>query len=320
VDAARRRRIARNHTATHLLQAALRRALGDHVKQAGSRVDADGLRFDFTHFVAVTPEELATVEEEVNAAIWDDHRVHKEEQPLEQAVASGATAIFGEKYGDRVRVVTLPGVSSELCGGIHVDRSGEIGFFRILGEGSVAAGLRRIAAATAEGAYRAVREEGRELGAVAAALKVGPREAGQRAERLAEQLKSLEREVADLKGRLARGGSGDLLERTREVGGVKVLAARMDGLDMDTLRATVDHFKDKLGSGVVLLAAVTGDKASFACGVTRDLAMKHKAGDLVKKVAAVCGGSGGGKPEMATAGAKDTAKVDEALETLFTLL
>jgi alanyl-tRNA synthetase len=319
VDAERRRRIARNHTATHLLQAALRKALGDHVKQAGSHVDAERLRFDFTHFTGVTPGELATVEEEVNGAVWADHPVHKEEKSLEQAVASGAMAIFGEKYGDHVRVVTVPGVSSELCGGIHVNRSGEIGFFRIVSEGSVAAGVRRIEAATAEGAYAAVLEEGRELGAVAAALKVGPREAAKRAERLAEQVRAFEKEIAELKGKLARGGSADLLEQVREVGGVKVLAARMDGLDLDTLRATVDHFKDKLGSGVVLLASVVDGKVVFACGVTKDLIPKHKAGDLVKKVAAVCGGSGGGKPDMATAGGKDASQVDAALELLFTL-
>ncbi len=316
VDAGRRRRIARNHTATHLLQAALRRALGDHVKQAGSHVEADRLRFDFTHFAGVTAAELATVEEEVNAAVWADHPVHKEEKSLEQAVASGAMAIFGEKYGDRVRVVTVPGVSSELCGGIHVGRSGEIGFFKIVGEGSVAAGVRRIEAATAEGAYRAVLEGERELEGVAAALKVGPREAARRVARLAEQVRGLEKEVAELKAKLARGAGGDPTQRARVVNGVKVLAARMDGLDMETLRSTVDHFKDKLGSGVVLLASVVDDKVAFACGVTKDLAGKHKAGDLVKRVAAVCGGSGGGKPEMATAGGKDASRVDAALEEL----
>ena len=320
VDAARRRRIARNHTATHLLQAALRKALGDHVKQAGSHVEADRLRFDFTHFAGVTADELATVEEEVNAAVWADHPVHKEEQSLEQAVASGAMAIFGEKYGERVRVVTVPGVSMELCGGIHVGRSGEIGFFKITGEGSVAAGVRRIEAATAEGAYRAVLAEERELGAAAAALKVGPREVTRRAERLAEQVRGLEKEVADLKAKLARGAGGDPAEKALVVNGVKVLAARMDGLDMDTLRATVDHFKDKLVSGVVLLASAAEGKVSFACGVTKDLTGKHKAGDLVKKVAAVCGGSGGGKPEMATAGGKDASKVDAALEELLRLM
>ncbi len=320
VDVERRRRIARNHTATHLLQAALRKALGDHVKQAGSHVEADRLRFDFTHFAGVTATELATIEEEVNAAVWADHHVHKEEKSLEQAVASGAMAIFGEKYGDRVRVITVPGVSSELCGGIHVDRSGEIGFFKILGEGSVASGVRRIEAATAEGAYRSVLEEERELAAVAAVLKVGPREASKRADRLAEQLRALEKEVADLKTKLARGVGGDPTEQARVINGVNVLAARMDGLDMDTLRATVDHFKDKLQSGIVLLASVAGGKVAFACGVTKDLVGRYKAGDIVKKVAAVCGGSGGGKPEMATAGGKDTEKVDEALEALKKLL
>jgi len=320
VDKDRRRRIARNHTATHLLQAALRKALGDHVKQAGSHVEADRLRFDFSHFTGVTAAELATIEEEVNAAVWADHPVHKEEKSLEQAVASGAMAIFGEKYGDHVRVITVPGVSSELCGGIHVGRSGEIGFFKILSEGSVASGVRRIEAATAEGAYHAVLEDVRELAAVAAALKVGPREASQRAERLAEQVKGLEKSVADLKAKLARGAGGDPTEQARVVNGVKVLASRMDGLDMDTLRATVDHFKDKLQSGVVLLASVTEGKVAFACGVTKDLVGRYKAGDLVKKVAAVCGGSGGGKPEMATAGGKDAEKVDAALEELLKLI
>ena len=208
VDISRRSRIARNHTATHLLQAALRNALGDHVKQAGSLVEPDRLRFDFTHFTAMTEEELATVEEQVNASVWQDLEVTKAEMSLDEAVASGATAFFGEKYEERVRVVEVPGVSAELCGGVHIHRSGEIGFFKIVSEGSVAAGVRRIEGVTGDGAYGTVREQELILSRVAEALKTTPSEAAQRAGKLTEQVRSLERQVSDLKARMARGAGG----------------------------------------------------------------------------------------------------------------
>jgi alanyl-tRNA synthetase len=313
VDISRRSRIARNHTATHLLQAALRRALGDHVKQAGSLVEPDRLRFDFTHFTAMTEEELATVEEQVNASVWQDLEVTQAEMALDDAVASGATAFFGEKYEETVRVVEVPGVSAELCGGVHIHRSGEIGFFKIVSEGSVAAGVRRIEAVTGDGAYGTVREQEKVLARVAEALKTTPSEAAQRAGKLTEQVRSLEKQVADLKARMARGAGGDVMEQVREVKGVRVLSTRMDGLDMDTLRSTVDHFKDKIGSGIVLVGSETEGKVLLACGVTKDLTKTHRAGDIVKKTAALCGGSGGGRPDMATAGGKDASKLDEAL-------
>jgi len=320
VNGARRDRIARNHTATHLLQAALRKALGDHVKQAGSLVAPDRLRFDFSHFTAMTPEELATVEEEVNTAVWSDIDVSKEEKPLDEAVASGATAIFGEKYDETVRVVTVPNVSAELCGGIHVHRSGEIGLFKVTSEGSVAAGVRRIEAVTGEGAYRAVRVQEEELAQIAAALRTTPAEVAERVRKLAEQVRSLEREVADLKTRMARGTGDDVMGQVAEVRGVKVLASRMDGLDMETLRSTVDHFKDRIGSGIVLVGSVTDGKVLFACGVTKDLTGSYRAGDIVKKTAAICGGSGGGRPDMATAGGKDASRIDDAIAHLRELL
>jgi alanyl-tRNA synthetase len=320
VNAVRRGRIARNHTATHLLQAALRKALGDHVKQAGSLVDPERLRFDFTHFTAMTSEEVETVEEEVNSSVWKDIELMKKEMSLDEAVASGATAIFGEKYEDRVRVVRVPGVSAELCGGIHIGRSGEIGLFKITSEGSVAAGVRRIEAVTGDGAYAHVRSREKELAKVAGALKTTPAKAAQRAERLTEQVRSLEKHVADLKARMARGAGGDVAGQVREIKGVKLLASRMDGLDMETLRSTVDHFKDKLGSGIVVIGSVAGGKVLLACGVTGDLTAAHKAGDIVKKTAAVCGGSGGGRPDLATAGGKDPSKLDEALKAVESFL
>ncbi len=319
VDVSRRERIARNHTATHLLQAALRKALGDHVKQAGSLVDPDRLRFDFTHFTAMTAEERFTVEEEVNASVWRDIEVSKKEMPIEEAAASGATAIFGEKYEETVRVVTVPGVSAEFCGGIHINRSGEIGLFKVLSEGSVAAGVRRIEAVTGDGAYTVVRAQERELAKVAAALRATPAEVAQRAEKLTEQVRALEKQVADLKTRMARGGGGGA-ESVEEINGIKLLATRMDGLDMETLRTTVDHFKDKLGSAVVIIGSVTDEKVLLACGVTKDLMKSHKAGDIVKRAAAVCGGSGGGRPDMATAGGKDISKIDEAIASVKSLL
>jgi alanyl-tRNA synthetase len=267
----------------------------------------------------MTAEETATVEEEVNASVWRDIEVDKQEMPIEEAAASGATAIFGEKYEETVRVVTVPGVSAEFCGGIHINRSGEIGLFKVLSEGSVAAGVRRIEAVTGEGAYAAVRGQERELAKVAATLRVTPAEAAQRAEKITEQVRALEKQVADLKTRMARGGGGGS-EKVEEVNGIKLLATRMDGLDMDTLRTTVDHFKDKLGSAVVLIGSVTEGKVLLACGVTKDLMKTHKAGDLVKKAAAVCGGSGGGRPDMATAGGKDASKIDEAIASIKSLL
>jgi alanyl-tRNA synthetase len=276
-------------------------------------VAPDRLRFDFTHFTAMTSEEVATVEEEVNAAVWRDIEVCKEEKNLDDAIADGVTAIFGEKYEETVRVVEVPGVSAELCGGIHLERSGEIGLFKVVSEGSVAAGVRRIEAVTGDGAYGTVREQERTLAQVAAALKTTPGEAAERAEKLGEQVRSLEKQLADLKARMARGGGSDVMEQVREIAGVKTLVQRMDGMDMDTLRKSVDHYKDKLKSGIVLVGAVTEGKVLFACGVTKDLTKQHKAGDIVKAAAAVCGGSGGGRPDMATAGGKDASKVDEAL-------
>jgi alanyl-tRNA synthetase len=268
----------------------------------------------------MTPEELATVEEEVNTAVWSDIDVSKEEKPLDEAVASGATAIFGEKYDETVRVVTVPNVSAELCGGIHVHRSGEIGLFKVTSEGSVAAGVRRIEAVTGEGAYRAVRVQEEELAQIAAALRTTPAEVAERVRKLAEQVRSLEREVADLKTRMARGTGDDVMDQVAEVRGVKVLASRMDGLDMETLRSTVDHFKDRIGSGIVLVGSVTDGKVLFACGVTKDLTGSYRAGDIVKKTAAICGGSGGGRPDMATAGGKDASRIDDAIAHLRELL
>jgi alanyl-tRNA synthetase len=217
-------------------------------------------------------------------------------------------------------VVRVPGVSAELCGGTHVDRSGEIGLFRIVSEGSVAAGVRRIEAVTGDGAYAEVRESDRRLAAVAGALRAAPAEADLKAEKLMESVRSLEKQVADLKARMARGGGGGAAEQVTEVKGVKVVAARMDGLDMETLRSTVDHYKDKLGSGIVLLGSVTDGKVLLACGVTKDLTRSYRAGDIVKSAAAICGGSGGGRPDMATAGGKDPSRIDEALDALKTML
>jgi alanyl-tRNA synthetase len=320
VGTLRRRRIARNHTATHLLQAALRKALGDHVKQAGSLVDPERLRFDFTHFTAMTREEVDTVEEEVNTAVWNDIELEKNEMALDDAVASGATAIFGERYEENVRVVKVPGVSAELCGGTHVDRSGEIGLFRIISEGSVAAGVRRIEAVTGDGAYADVRRRENQLARIAEMLRTTPPKAARKAEKLMDHVRLLEKEVADLKTRMARGAGAGSDDKVREVKGVKVFASRMDDLDMETLRGTVDHYKSKLGSGVVLLGSVTDGKVLLACGVTKDLTGSHKAGDIVKKAAAICGGSGGGRPDMATAGGKDPSRLDEALAAIETLL
>ncbi|MFQ5914942.1 MAG: alanine--tRNA ligase [Nitrospinota bacterium] len=314
VDAERRTPTQLNHTATHLLHAALREVLGDHVKQAGSLVAPDRLRFDYTHFSAVTPRERGRIEEIVNRHIRQNAPVRWEELPIEEAMALGAMALFGEKYGETVRMVTVNAISKELCGGTHVSASGEIGLFKIVHEGSVGAGVRRIEAVTGPGALAYVRKEEEELARIGELLKASPLQAAEKVERLLEEQKDLERETRALRQRLSRGETEDMMSKAREIGGVRVLVARVEEPDPRNLRDLVDAFKGKLKSGIVVLGTEADGKAALASGVTKDLTKRFHAGEILREAAQAVGGKGGGRPDMAQAGGKDAAKLDAALE------
>jgi alanyl-tRNA synthetase len=308
-----RRAIMRNHTATHLLHAAMRQVLGTHVHQAGSYVGPDRLRFDFTHFEAVRPDQLLEMETIANRKVLENLALCKEEMSFQDAKKKGALAFFSEKYGERVRVVDVPGFSMELCGGIHVTRTGDIGLIKIVAENSVAAGVRRLEAVTGEGALARFREEEAALQGLAQTLKIPEKSLGTRLDGLLGELKDKDREIAALKTKLAGNMSGDLLSQKQDVKGVALVVSRADDLDSEGLRQLTDQLKDKLGSGVVVLGSAKDDKVAFIVGVTKDLTGRIKAGDLIKKVAQVAGGGGGGRPDMAQAGGKDASKVSEAL-------
>jgi alanyl-tRNA synthetase len=320
VDTPERLATARNHTATHLLQSALRSVLGDHVKQAGSLVTPERLRFDFTHFSAVTREELCRVEDMVNAHIMANARVDSREMAVTDAIASGATALFGEKYGDSVRVVRVGEVSMELCGGTHVVAAGDIGFCKIVSEAGIAAGVRRIEAVTGGGALAYVRQLEEEQHQLAALVRAEGGAILDKVERLLARQKELQREVDILQGKLNAGQSADLLAGARDVGGVKVLAVEVVADDVKKLRELADTLKDKLGSGILALGAAIGGKATLLVAVSSDLTGRFRAGDLIREMAPEVGGSGGGKPELAQAGGSRPEGIGAALGKLYTLL
>jgi alanyl-tRNA synthetase len=320
VDAERRKAIARNHTATHLLQAMLREVLGDHVHQAGSLVAPDRLRFDFTHFAPVERAQLERVEALVNQKIWENLDLETKMMPLEEALRSGAMALFGEKYGEWVRMVKVADFSRELCGGTHTPRTGDLGLFKIVNETGVAAGVRRIEALTGAGAYQFVKEEERELMEIASALKATPGELAQKVERLLQRQRELEREALSLHDRLSNQEILGLLSSVREVKGVKVLTAKVDGKDPKRLREFVDQLKEKIGSGVILLGGHSQQKVSLIMGVTDDLTNRFHAGDLIKRIAVHIGGTGGGRADFAQAGGTDPKKLDEALKAIDDLI
>jgi alanyl-tRNA synthetase len=302
-----------NHSATHLLHAALRKVLGLHVQQKGSLVAPDRLRFDFAHFEPVTAEQLAEIEALVNEQIRLNHAADIRVLPYDQAIAAGALAFFGDKYGDKVRVLKLGDFSTELCGGTHVGRSGDIGLFKIVSEGGIAAGVRRIEAVTGQGALDVVKANEAVLREVAGLVKAGKDDVPAKVEQLVERTRALERELAALRRKLASGGGRDILQEAQVVNGIKVLAARLDGADAKALRDTADQLKSKLGSGVVVLGAVAGDKVFLVASVTPDLAGRLKAGELIKPVAELVGGRGGGRPDFAQAGGTKPDQVDAAL-------
>jgi len=305
----------RNHSATHLMHKALREVLGEHVQQKGSLVDTDKTRFDFVHNAPMTDAEIAKVEAIVNAEILANAACQARVMDIESAQKTGAMMLFGEKYGDEVRVLDI-GSSRELCGGTHVKRTGDIGLFSIVAEGGVAAGVRRIEAVTGNNALRYMQAMETTLGGVAGTLKVLPTEVPNRINHLLDQVKRLERELSAIKGKLASSQGDDLATQAIEIAGVKVLAHLLEGADANTLRETMDKLKDKLKTAAIVLASIQDGKASIAAGVTKDLIGKIKAGDLVNHVANQVGGKGGGKPEMAMAGGTDTDKLPEALASV----
>ncbi len=317
VDAGVRRATVLNHSATHLLHAALRKVLGEHVTQKGSLVDSQRLRFDFSHPQAVTGAELKTIENRVNDEIRANSEVTTQLMDMDAAMKAGAMALFGEKYGDEVRVLTMGGdFSVELCGGTHVNRTGDIGLMRIRSESGISAGVRRIEAVSGAGALAAFDTAEQRIDEICGAVKGGPSSIVEKVRDLRASNRELQKEVDQLKQKLASSAGGDLASQAVEVNGARVLAASLDGADPKSLRDTVDQLKNKLGSGVILLAAVDGDKIALTAGVTKDLTDQVKAGDLVREFAARLGGKGGGRADMAQGGGTDVAALAETLQAV----
>jgi alanyl-tRNA synthetase len=315
VDAARRGRTVRNHSATHLMHKALREVLGGHVQQKGSLVDAERTRFDFSHNAPMSADEIRRVEALVNAQILANSATTARVMKHEDAMKAGALAFFGDKYGDEVRVLDI-GYSRELCGGTHVTRTGDIGFFKVISEGGVAAGVRRIEATTGEGALAWVQGQEAMLNQAASALRAPPQEVGQKIAQIVDNVKGLEKELARFKSKLAASRGDELADSAVDVKGVKVLAATLEGADAKALRETLDKLKDKLRTAAIVLAAVNDGRVALIAGVTADATARVKAGDLVNHVAQQVGGKGGGRPDMAQAGGTDPSKLSAALDSV----
>jgi len=315
IDAKRRMAIARNHTTTHLLQKALKNVLGDHVHQAGSLVEPDRLRFDFAHFTAMTPEEIAKVEKEVNDKILESIMVETMELPIDEAKRLGATALFGEKYGSIVRVVKIGDYSMEFCGGTHLKATSQAGFIKIVSESGVAAGVRRIEALTGEAALAYLHDREKLISDISTALKTSPQDSVKRIESIMTELKNAQKEIEQLRSKLVSSSLDEVLSKAIDVNGVKVVKARFDQLDMEALRNTGDTIRNKLGSGLVVLGSGYEGKVSFVVMATKDVVSKGiHSGNIIREVAKIAGGGGGGRPDMAQAGGKDISKLDEALD------
>ena len=315
VDLDKRARTMRHHSATHLMHKALREVLGTHVQQKGSLVDEDKTRFDFSHNAPMTAEQVRQVESIVNAEILRNEATNARVMPIDDAQKMGAMMLFGEKYGDEVRVLDI-GSSRELCGGTHVARTGDIGLFRILSEGGVAAGIRRVEAIAGTVAIAYAQQESERLARVADALKAQPAEVEAKLGQALENARALEKELARLKVKMATSQGQDLASTAVDVKGVKVLTANLEGADAKTLRDTLDKLKDKLKSSAIVLATSEGEKVSLIAGVTQDLISKVKAGELVNFVASQVGGKGGGRPDMAQAGGTDSKGLPKALASV----
>jgi alanyl-tRNA synthetase len=314
VDGERRRRIMLNHTATHLLHAALKEVLGPHIKQAGSLVAPDRLRFDFTHYAALSESEIIEIERLVNDEIQRNTPLTKEEMALEMALNSGAVALFGEKYSSQVRVVSIPGFSKELCGGTHVQATGDIGLFKVVSDSSIAAGIRRLEAITGPSAVERYQQADDILDTLALSFKTGWGELPAQVEKLQTNLKTAQAQVDALKLKLASQAALGLMDQARSLGDIKVLAQKVTDIDRSSMRQLADTLVQKLGSGVVVLGMIEEDKASLVVRVSNDLTKRLHAGKLVKELAAVVGGNGGGRPDLAEAGGREVAKLDNALD------
>ena len=317
IETPRRQGLRRHHTGTHLLHAGLRKVLGTHVTQAGSLVAPDHLRFDFSHGASLKDREIEQIEELVNEQVQADVSVTQSEMDLDEALRMGAMALFGEKYGNRVRVIRIGEFSTELCGGTHLDRTGEIGLLKVAGEGAVASGVRRVEAVAGPAAIESVARKEAALREAAELLKIGPLEVPKRLQKLLDEQRALEKQLAELEGRLARSRAEDLVKAARQVSGVPVIAGRIDGLDADGLRAVADTLRNRLGSGIVCVGSVVDGKVNLIAAVTTDLPSRFQAGKLIQEVAKAVGGGGGGRPDLAQAGGKDPAKLDAALELAY---
>ena len=314
VDSERRSETALHHSATHLLHAALKEVLGDHVKQAGSLVTAERLRFDYTHFSPLSPSEKHTIEERVNEKIRENLTVSTCELPIEKAVKEGALALFGEKYGDDVRVVSIGSFSKELCGGTHTEATGDIGLFKIVSEGSISSGVRRIEAVAGKSAYFAMQGENKTLISIRSLLKVSPEEEINRIKKVLEKSREMEKEISLLKEKLVSGKGPDLDNDTQKIGNMSLLVKQFEGMDAKTLRSFIDNAKNQIKSGVVIVGSTTNGKVLLAAGVTKDLERSFHAGNILKEISSIVGGSGGGRPDMAQAGGIHTEKLEEALD------
>jgi alanyl-tRNA synthetase len=314
IDVERRHSIRLNHSATHLLHAALRQVLGTHVHQKGSRVGAESLRFDFSQPEPITDAQLREIERIVNAQIRENHPVETREMPVDEARAAGAMALFGEKYGDVVRVVTMGPFSMELCGGTHARRGGDIGLIKIVSESGVASGVRRIEAVTGASALAVLEQTDDALAEIASMVRGSRQDAVSRVSQVIERARQLERELAEIKAKQAAEAGGDLLTTAVAMGGVNYLVAELPDADVNSLRDTVDQLKNKLGTSAVMLASVEDGKVRLIAGVSKDLTGRIKAGDWVNIAAQIVGGKGGGRPDMAQAGGPDSARLPEALE------
>jgi len=316
IDAEYRNATVRNHSATHLMHAALQKVLGEHVQQKGSLVNNERLRFDFSHVEAVNSDELKTIERMVNEQIRLNLETQADEMAIDDAKAKGAMALFGEKYGDQVRVVSMGDFSIELCGGVHVQRSGDIGFFKIVSESGIASGVRRIEAVTGIGAVDWAEQQDEQLNRLSGMLKGSRDELDSKIQQLLDKLKSQDKELSKLKMKLATQTGSDLTADAVEVAGMKVLAIKLDGVDSKSLRDTMDQLKNKLGAAAIVLAVVDGQKVSLCAGVTKQQTKQIKAGDLVNMVASQVGGKGGGRPDMAMAGGSQPENLDKALSSV----
>ena len=315
IDISKRKSTARNHTATHLLHKALKKVLGDHVNQAGSLVTPDRLRFDFTHFTALSADQLEEIERQVNDAILTNYPVNTEEMSLNEAKQKGATALFGEKYADTVRVVMVGDYSMELCGGTHISATGEAGLIKIVSESSIASGVRRIEALTGTGAIEWYKEREKLLNEASMAAKTNPEEISSKIAEMADELKKTRRELEEIKVKELKNSVNDIIQKASDISGIKVLAERMDGLDINGLRNTADMIKSKLGSSVVILASGMDGKVNLIVSATKDAVEKGiHCGKIIGEAAKAAGGGGGGRPDMAQAGGKDVNGIDKAIE------